>query len=56
MSELMEAINTTPTRSLADCVVKLKLLADPNIGIEAGDRPDDVPSLRQVIDFIEGIF
>jgi hypothetical protein len=28
------------------------VLADPHVGIEAGDREDDVTSLRQVIDYL----
>jgi hypothetical protein len=38
IGELMAAINTTPPKTLRECIYKLKLLAHPHIGIEAGDR------------------
>jgi hypothetical protein len=55
LGELTAAINTRAPQSLGDCLVKLKLLADPGIGIEAGDRKDDMISLRQVVAFLEGV-
>jgi hypothetical protein len=56
LGELIEAINTRAPQSLGDCLVKLKLLADPDIGMEAGDREDDLLSLRQVVAFLDGVF
>jgi hypothetical protein len=40
LGELIAVVNTTPPRSLGDCLAKLELLADPDIGMEAGDRED----------------
>jgi hypothetical protein len=55
LGELIAAINTRAPQSLGDCLVKLKLLADPGLGIEAGDREDDMISLRQVVAFLDGV-
>jgi hypothetical protein len=52
LGDLMGEIAATPPASVADCVVKLRRLADPELGIDAGDRDDDVSSLRQVIGFL----
>lgn len=49
----IKTIGRTNPGTLAGCAVKLRFLCDPEIGIEAGDREDDVPSLRQVLAFIE---
>lgn len=47
-------LNTAPT-SMVDVAVKLRLIADPAIGLEVGDRPDggDVRAIRQVLAFVE---
>jgi len=45
--------NPPSTASLADCIVKLRTLADPDLGLAAGARDDDILSLRQVIAFLE---
>src|SRR4051812_30038816 len=50
----MEFINNAKPASLLDCIIKLRVLADPIIGMEAGDRDDDVVSVRQVLAFLEG--
>jgi hypothetical protein len=44
--------NTAPT-TLTGAAIKLRVLADPAHGMEAGDREDDYVSLRQVLAFIE---
>jgi hypothetical protein len=54
IDELVGAINTEPPTSTGDCVVKLRLLADCELGMAAGDRDDDFTSLWQVIEFLEG--
>ena len=54
IDELVGAINTEPPTSTDDCVVKLRLLADCELGMAAGDRDDDYTSLRQVIAFLDG--
>jgi len=48
-----EIINTTPPTTLAGVAVKLRLLADPDIGMECGEREDDFCSLRQALEFVE---
>lgn len=53
VDELLATINNTPPGSLADCVRKLHLLANREFGGAAGDRDDDITSLRQVITFLE---
>ena len=55
IDELVGAINTEPPTSTGDCVVKLRLLADRELGMAAGDRDDDYTSLRQVIAFLDGL-
>jgi hypothetical protein len=54
-ADLLEA--AAEIRRLVDegcgCVAKLRYLTDEEVGMEAGDREDDVPSLRQVLAFIE---
>src|ERR1041384_5619091 len=52
-SDEIEFINTTPPRTMAGVLIKLKVLAHPEHGFEAGERGDDLISLRQVVDFIE---
>jgi hypothetical protein len=54
-SDEIEFINTTPPRTMAGVVIKLRVLAHPEHGFEAGPRWDecDLLSLRQVTDFIE---
>jgi hypothetical protein len=49
----MEVLNARAPATLAGCVAKLRFLCDPEIGMEAGDREDDVPSLRQILAFLE---
>jgi hypothetical protein len=53
IGECATFLNATMPKTLAGCVAKLRHLTDPEIGMEAGDREDDVPSLRQVLAFIE---
>ena len=52
-SDELEFINTTPPRTMAGALIKLKVLAHPEHGFEAGERGDDLISLRQVAEFIE---
>jgi hypothetical protein len=54
-SRLMEFINNAQPASLLGCIIKLRVLADPIIGMEVGDRDDDVVSVRQVLAFLEGL-
>jgi len=54
IGEYMEVMNSTKPTTLAGCVAKLRFLADEEIGMEGGGRGDDVPSLRQVLAFLEG--
>jgi hypothetical protein len=42
LGKLVAVVNTTPPQSLSDCLAKLELLADPDIGMEARDRNDDM--------------
>jgi hypothetical protein len=53
IGQLFEIINATEPTTLAGCAAKLRFLADPEIGMAVGDREDDVPSMRQVLAFIE---
>jgi hypothetical protein len=50
---LDEWIATTAPTTLAEVAVKLRRLADPKIGMEAGDTEVDVVSVRLVLAFIE---
>ena len=49
LGEITELINNTPATTMAGAAVKLRLLADPEVGMEAGERDDDYVSLRQVL-------
>ena len=42
-----------PPRTMAGALIKLKVLAHPEHGFEAGERGDDLISVRQVAEFIE---
>jgi hypothetical protein len=53
MGRVFSLINTTAPTTMAGVLVKLRLLADPDNGIEAGDRADDVVSLWQILAFLE---
>jgi hypothetical protein len=53
IGERMTLINNTAPTTFAGCAVKLRFLTDDEVGIGAGDRDDDVPSLRQVLTFVE---
>ncbi|HZK89969.1 MAG TPA: hypothetical protein VFC56_07485 [Stellaceae bacterium] len=53
IGECMEVMNSTKPTTLAGCAAKLRFLTDEEIGMEVGDREDDVPSLRQVLAFLE---
>jgi hypothetical protein len=55
IGKCIETINSTSPSTLAGCVVKLQYLCDPEIGMEVGDREGDVPSLRQVLAFIDAL-
>jgi hypothetical protein len=50
--QVIEVINNTEPTTLAGCIAKLQYLGDPS-GMEAGDRDDDVVSVRQVCAFLE---
>ncbi len=49
----IEFINNTAPTTLEGAVIKLRVLASPERGMEAGDREDDYISLRQVLAFLE---
>jgi len=51
--EYIERLNTTPPTTVAGVVAKLRVLAHPDYGMEAGDRDDDLVSLRQVLALLE---
>lgn len=53
IGDLMAVLNTTPPKTLSGCVAKLRFLTDDEVGMSAGEREDDVPSLRMVLAFIE---
>jgi hypothetical protein len=53
IGECMTFLNATMPKTFAGCMAKLRFLANEEVGMEAGDREDDVPSLRQVLAFIE---
>jgi hypothetical protein len=53
MKRVYSLINATAPATLAGVLVKLRFLADPDIGMEAGDRDDDYSSLRQILSFLE---
>jgi hypothetical protein len=50
---IADKISLTPPGTLIGAAVKLRLLADEDIGLLAGDSEADRVSLRQVRDFIE---
>jgi hypothetical protein len=50
---LYGAILSSPPVSIASAIIKLRLLADPNIGIENGGQPEDAEAVRQVLAFLE---
>lgn len=55
IGDLFGIINATAPASLHDCAVKLRFLADPEVGIVVGERDDDVTALRQVLAFVEAL-
>ncbi|MGO8915276.1 MAG: hypothetical protein ACLQJR_05160 [Stellaceae bacterium] len=50
---LVERILVTVPRSLAGAVVKLRLLADPALGIESGTGEGDAPAIRQILALVD---
>jgi hypothetical protein len=50
---LEEVIASTQCASLAGAAVKLRRLADPALGIEAGNAQSDIVSLRHVLAVVE---
>jgi hypothetical protein len=53
IGECIGIINSSAPTTLAGYAAKLRFATDAEVGIDAGDRPDQVPSLRQVLAFIE---
>jgi hypothetical protein len=53
IARLQEAIAESPPLSFVSVAVKLRVLCDPEIGMEVGPRDDDFTSLRQIRDFVE---
>jgi len=50
---LSDFIDQTRPVGLAGAAVKLRLLADEEIGMAAGENQDELASLRQVLEFVE---
>jgi hypothetical protein len=50
---LSDFIDQTRPAGLAGAAVKLRLLADEEIGMAAGENQDELASLRQVLEFVE---
>jgi hypothetical protein len=50
---LEEVIARTPAATLAGAVIKLRRLADPEMGIEIGDNASDALSVRQALAVVE---
>ena len=53
MWALYDQITSSPPVSLVSAAVKLRLLADPDIGLENNEGMNDVASLRQALGLIE---
>jgi len=53
MWALYDQITLSPPVSLVSVAVKLRLLADPDIGLENNEGMNDVASLRQALGLIE---
>jgi hypothetical protein len=49
----VEIINATPPKTMLGAAIKLRVLSSPVVGMEVGERDDDLPSLRQVAEFID---
>lgn len=55
-STALEAqIATSPPVSFVTVAVKLRRLLDPEVGMQAGPCDTDLPSLRQILDFLEAV-
>jgi hypothetical protein len=52
---LYDQIAKSPPVSLTSAAVKLRLLTDPDIGIEQNEGENDVASLRQVFELVERV-
>lgn len=53
LSSAEDLIAKTPPVTLVGAAVKLRLLCDPEIGLEAGEAEHELPSLRQVLALVE---
>ena len=53
MWEFYRVILLSPPVSTKSACIKLRLLADPGIGIETGAGTEDVEAVRQVLAFLE---
>jgi hypothetical protein len=53
IDELSAGIMESPPPTVAACAVKLRLLADPDLGIEA--NPGECESLHQIVAFLAGL-
>lgn len=53
VTELEEAIARSPASGLVGAAVKLRRLADPGVGIEAGPAESDTLSVRQILETVE---
>ena len=52
---LYDQITLSPPVSLVSVAVKLRLLADPDLGLENNEGENDVASLRQALALVERV-
>src|ERR1700719_1701497 len=55
MWSLYDQITLSPPVSLVSAMVKLRLLADPDLGLENNEGINDVASLRQALALVERV-
>jgi hypothetical protein len=55
MWALYDQITLSPPVSLASAAIKLRLLADPDLGLENNEGVNDVDSLRQALGLVERV-
>jgi hypothetical protein len=55
MWALYDQITVSPPVSLVSAAIKLRLLTDPELGLELNEGINDVASLRQVLGLVERI-
>jgi hypothetical protein len=55
MWSVFDQIVSSPPVSLVSAAVKLRLLCDPDIGLDAGGNEDEVEAVRQVLGLVERV-